>query len=145
MKRIFAIVLCLIMSVSILSSCLAISAEVESGEIKARVSDLGTTADSLFRTNKTRSISVVMLIIDLADKLNDGPLDVSSILAPARYGCWIGITDNKKNLIVISPYDEQKSIITIDYNPKGIIKYYMMLGSKGHPESALSASVRLLL
>lgn len=129
MKKIIAFFLCAILCVSLFGLCLAETVEVESGEIKADVSDLGTTADFLFKTNQKRAISVVMLLIDLSDKLNKGPLDAAKVMAPVKYTCWIGITDDNKDLIIISPYDEQKCIIAIDYNPKGVIKYYIQENS----------------
>ena len=125
MRKTIAILLCSILCITLFGSCFAETVEVESGEIKSNVSDLGVTADFLFKTNQKRSVTVVMLLIDLADKFGQGPLDAAKVLTPVKYTCWIGITDNNKNIIIISPYDEQKSIIAIDYNPKGIIKYYI--------------------
>ena len=97
---------------------------LEDGEIKAHFSDQGISCSTLFGKNATRAAASVMVIADLTDEVGGkGPLPFEPLKATIKYSSWIGITRDQANLIIVGYYDEKNSIIVLDYNPKGIIKY----------------------
>ena len=124
MKKIIAVVLCFTFVMTLFSVSFSEANKTESGEIKSELLyGLGASNDFLFNNSSKRAIPVAVLFFELSDKLGKGPLDVADVLTPITSSCWIGITEDRKSLIVVSPFEEGNSILTIDYSTKGVIKY----------------------
>lgn len=127
MKKLLSIFLVFCLSFVYTYSIADATDKYESGEIKSHFSDLGVSASILFSKNGTRALTTTVIFADCQDELGgSGPLPFDMAKSLIKYSSWLGITEDQKDLILIGYFNEKESIIILDYNPKGVIKYNIM-------------------
>ncbi len=139
-KKFSSIFLCIAtVLISFVTAALA-NEILEEGEIKSYFSDQGISASLLFKKNATRAAASTMVIADLTDEVGGkGPLPFESLKSTIKYSSWIGITRDQEKLIIIGYYNEKESIIILEYNPKGIIKYQIIKNSYASDDEMINS------
>ncbi len=100
--------------------------EIDSGKIKYNVaSSFSSFPPSMIYNNAgARNLATAAIILDITDQFNkNSPLEASKTLLALTEGCWIGISSDKNDLVVISYYDEKKALLVATYSRKDDLLY----------------------